>query len=85
MEYKEAKAIMMERFGMSDLFSQEELEFINSSIIEDKKTGAAILKLGALNQIQEKGMIKNFYTVCKKYNYFPDWLNNVANRVDCID
>ncbi len=85
MEYKEAKAIMMERFGISNFFSQEELDFINASIIENKKTGACILKLGTLNKMEEMGILKNFHSVCKANYYFPDWLNNVANGVDCIE
>lgn len=82
MEYKEAKIIMMERFEQSDLFSQDELDFISDNIIEDKRNGRAIIKLWSLNEFEKMGIIHNFYKVCEKHNYFPDWLRDVREKKD---
>lgn len=82
MEFKEAKAIMMERFRMSDLFSPEEIEFIDHHIIEDKKNGRAILKLWVINEMENKGIHEKFYEVCKNHHYFPNWLKDVRDKKD---
>ena len=67
-----SKENFMEKMEASNVFTKSELDFLKNSIEAHKELGDDIvLKLGTINELEDKGMLKRFYNICKENNIFP--------------
>ena len=80
------KEELMLRLRESCTFNEDELQAINQRVKKHNELeGKTILKLWGINEMEQLGILRRFYDVCKKYNYFPDWLRAVEEGKDHID
>ena len=79
------KEELMEKAESANIFTPQEIKFINESIETHKELGGDIvLKLGTINEMEEKGILGRFYNICKENGFFPKWTENVENGKDHI-
>lgn len=79
------KENLMEVVKGTNLFTEEEVNFIENSIEAHRELGnEAVLKLGTLNEMERMGLVGRFYEICKKHCYFPKWVENVQKGIDHI-
>lgn len=84
MGYVEKKELM-EKLKLSKLFTNEEIHTIDKLIEMDRiNDNDSILKLSAINELEDAGLLKRFYDVCKRNNFFPVWLENIKDGRDNI-
>ena len=81
-----SKEELMLKLKESCLFNEDELHAINKRVEKHNELeGGTILKLWAINEMEQLGILRRFYKVCKRYGYFPDWLRAVEEGKDHID
>ena len=79
------KEELMEKVRLNNSFSENQIAFIENSIETHPELGNDIvLKLGTINEMEEMGILKAFYSVCKENCFFPQWIENVENGIDHI-
>ena len=80
-----SKEYFMEKMEASNVFTKSELDFLENSIEVHKELGDDIvLKLGTINELENKEMLERFYNLCKENNFFPKWLENIQNGKDHV-
>lgn len=79
------KENFLECVKVDNIFTEQELKFIDKSIETHKELGDDIvLKLGTINEMETMGILGKFYNVCKKNGFFPKWIENVENGIDHV-
>ena len=70
----------------SGLFNEDELHAINKRVEKHKELEReTILKLWGINEMEQLGILRRFYDVCKREGYFQDWLRAVEEGKDHIN
>lgn len=79
------KEELMEKVESANIFTRQEIKFINESIETHKELDYDIvLKLGTINEMEEKGILGRFYNICKENGFFPKWTENVESGKDHV-
>lgn len=78
------KEKLMEVLSNESNLTQEDLSYIKKSLVKDKLYDDTLLKLNVINQFEQRGILREFYNVCKAHGYFPQWLKNVEEQKDFI-
>ena len=80
-----SKENFMEIVKTANVFTEQELEYIEKSIETHKELGDDIvLKLGTINEMETMGILGKFYKICKENCFFPRWIENIENGIDHI-
>ena len=79
------KEELIEKLKNSNLFNEKQILWIDSVIETHRELdGDIVLKLGAINEMEVKGILGDFYRICKQNNYFPKWVENIESGIDHI-
>lgn len=80
-----SKENLMEKVKTANVFTEQELEYVETSIEIHKELGNDIvLKLGTINEMETMGILGKFYKICKENSFFPRWIENVEKGIDHI-
>lgn len=79
------KEEFMEKINRSETLTDNDKVFIDGAIEVHRELGGDIvLKLGTINEMENKGILRAFYAICRANNFFPQWIYNVENGIDYV-
>ena len=79
------KKELMEKLSTESLFSYDQLSLIDEYILIDKIYDDTKLDSKAIETFAKEGILKLFYTFCKKHYFFPQWLKNVDEGKESLN
>jgi hypothetical protein len=80
-----SKENLMEKVEAANVFTKQEVDYINKSIETHKELGDdVVLKIGTIDEMERMGILSRFYNLCKEHCFFPKWIENVESGIDHV-